>query len=98
MGRNKVFHGFTNEEIELQMAKKRRLDRDILKLLEDEVCHGFTTDSIDEQVKKKNKLQHVISLLKNDIHKMEVVETSNETANKKPWEKLMAGEFVIFST
>ena len=91
MGRNKVFHGFTDKEIELQIANKRRVDRKLLQLLEDEVFHGFTTDSIDEQVKRKNKLQRYVSLLNNDIHRMEVDKTSNETAD----EKTMAGKIAI---
>ena len=94
MGRNKVFHGFTDEEIQLQISKKRKIDRELFELLEHEVCHGFTTDSIDGQVKKKNKIQKHISSLENDILKMmEVVEKTNETAD----EKTMAGKFTIFT-
>ena len=107
MGRNKVFHGFTDEEIQLQMSKKRKIDRELFELLEHEVCHGFTTDSIDGQVchgfttdsidgqvKKKNKIQKYISSLESDILKMtEVVEKNTETAG----EKTMAGKFTIFT-
>ena len=94
MGRNKVFHGFTDEEIHLQISKKRKIDRELFELLEHEVCHGFTTDSIDGQVKKKNKIQKCISSLESDILKMtEVVEKNTETADGKT----MAGNFTIFT-
>ena len=94
MGRNKVFHGFTDEEIHLQISKKRKIDRELFGLLEHEVCHGFTTDSIDGQVKKKNKIQKYISSLESDILKMtEVVEKNTETAD----EKTIAGKFTIFT-